>query len=217
MIVNPRITDYLDALDPGNSQTAEDIRAAALAADVPVIGRDTERLLKMLIRLQAPGRILEVGTAVGYSALVMREVMPEDVHITTIENYAPRIAKARENFARADAAGRIELIADDAGTVLQRLESGSFDFVFMDAAKGQYLIWLPEILRCLGENGVLFSDNVLQGGDVTESRFAVDRRDRTIHARMREYLYTLTHTPGLTTAVVPVGDGAAVTVKGKTK
>lgn len=100
----------------------------------------------------------------------------------------------------------------DAGELLGQL-SGSYDFIFMDAAKGQYLHWLPQILGRMDEGAVLFSDNVLQDGDILESRFAVQRRDRTIHARMREYLYELKHRPELETSVVPVGDGVALSVK----
>ena len=96
--------------------------------------------------------------------------------------------------------------------ILKTLE-GSFDFIFMDAAKGQYIHFLPDILRLLSQGGVLVSDNVLQDGEIVESRFAVTRRNRTIHARMREYLYTLKHHPGLVTDILPVGDGATVSVK----
>ena len=121
---------------------------------------------------------------VGYSALLMAQVMPEGASIVTMENYAPRIAQARRNFRQASMESRITLMEGDAGELLGQL-SGSYDFIFMDAAKGQYLHWLPQILRRMDEGAVLFSDNVLQDGDILESRFAVQRRDRTIHARMR--------------------------------
>ena len=90
---------------------------------------------------------------------------------------------------------------------------GSYDFIFMDAAKGQYIHFLPEVLRLLDEHGVLITDNVLQDGDVIESHFVVERRNRTIHKRMREYLFELTHNPELLTSVVPLGDGIAITMK----
>ena len=96
--------------------------------------------------------------------------------------------------------------------MLKTLE-GPYDFIFMDAAKGQYIHFLPEILRLLARDGVLVSDNVLQDGDVIESRFAVTRRNRTIHKRMREYLYTLTHSEELVTAVLPVGDGITLSTR----
>ena len=165
-----------------------------------------------MVAAKQPKRILEVGTAVGYSALLMAQVMPEGTDIITIEKYEPRIPVARRHFEEAGLSDRITLLEGDAGEILKELD-GSFDFIFMDAAKGQYIHWLPDILRLLSTGGVLFSDNVLQDGDIIESRFAVERRNRTIHARMRGYLYTLTHMPEFQTSVVPIGDGVALSVK----
>lgn len=133
-------------------------------------------------------------------------------HITTIENYEKRIPIARENFRRAGKEDQITLIPGDALEVMKEL-SGPYDFIFMDAAKGQYIHYLPEVLRLLAPEGVLMSDNVLQDGDVIESRFAVERRNRTIHSRMREYLYELTHHEELQTSLLPLGDGVALSVK----
>ena len=119
---------------------------------------------------------------------------------------------ARENFKRAGKESVITLLTGDAKEVLPTIEE-PFDFIFMDAAKGQYIHFLPEVLRLLKSGGTLISDNVLQDGDIIQSRFAVTRRNRTIHKRMREYLYTLTHHEELTTAVLPIGDGITVSVK----
>lgn len=137
-------------------------------------------------------------------------------HITTIENYGKRIPAAKANFLRAGKENVIELLEGDASQVMKGL-AGPYDFVFMDAAKGQYIHFLPEVMRLLAPGGVLVSDNVLQDGDIIESRFAVTRRNRTIHKRMREYLYELTHRDGLTTCVLPMGDGVAVSVKAEGK
>lgn len=133
-------------------------------------------------------------------------------NITTIENYEKRIPIARENFRRAGKEDQITLTPGDALEVMKEL-SGPYDFIFMDAAKGQYIHYLPEVLRLLAPEGVLMSDNVLQDGDVIESRFAVERRNRTIHSRMREYLYELTHHEELQTSLLPLGDGVALSVK----
>lgn len=214
MIVNERITDYLDSLSARNSDLTEKIREEAVSDRVPVIRRDSEALLKTVIAMVRPREVLEIGTGVAYSALVMKESMPEGSHITTVEDYPPRMEKAAENIRLSHAEDCITLIREDAGNVIPGLKEESFDLVFLDAAKGQYASWLPYLLKCLKQNGVLFSDNVLQNGSVTESRFAIDRRDRTIHSRMREYLYLLTHTEGLCTSVVPTGDGTAISVKG---
>ena len=162
--------------------------------------------------MKKPVRVLEVGTAIGFSALLMCEYLPENGHITTIEKYEKRIPIARENFKRAGKEDRITLIEGDALEVMRSLE-GPFDFIFMDAAKGQYIHYMPEAIRLLSKDGVLMSDNVLQDGDIIESRFAVERRNRTIHSRMREYLYELKHNDQLQTSIIPLGDGVALSVK----
>ncbi|HIX23568.1 MAG TPA: O-methyltransferase [Candidatus Lachnoclostridium avicola] len=212
MIIDERIADYICSLDPGNGEFLDRVETEARREDVPIIRKETSAFLKMLVAAKRPERILEVGTAVGYSALLMCRVMPENCRITTIEKFPPRIAAAKANFREAGEEERISLLEGDAGEILKGL-TGPYDFIFMDAAKGQYIHWLPEILRLLPEGGILLSDNVLQDGDVIQSRFAVERRDRTIHKRMRDYLFALTHDSRLQTSVVPVGDGAAVSVK----
>ena len=179
---------------------------------MPIIRREMQSLLKVLLLLKKPARVLEVGAAVGFSALLMSEYIPEESRITTIENYEKRIPVARENFRRAGKEDQITLIEGDAAEVLKTLD-GPYDFIFMDAAKGQYIHYLPDILRLLPPGGCLVSDNVMQDGDVIESRFAVERRNRTIHARMREYLYELKHNDSLTTSIIPLGDGVAVSIK----
>ena len=212
MIANERIISYINSLSTEDTPFLTELEKWALKERVPIIRKETQSFLKMLLVMKQPEHILEVGTAVGYSALLMAQIMPEGTDIITIEKYEPRIPVARRHFEEAGLSDRITLLEGDAGEILKKLE-GPFDFIFMDAAKGQYIHWLPDILRLLSANGVLFSDNVLQDGDIIESRFAVERRNRTIHARMREYLYTLTHMPELQTSVVPIGDGVALSVK----
>ena len=166
----------------------------------------------MLLVMKQPEHILEIGTAVGFSSLMMSECVSADCTITTIENYEKRIPIARENFARAGKDHQITLLEGDAMEVLKGL-TGPYDFVFLDAAKAQYIYYLPELLRMMPKGAVLVSDNVLQDGNIVESRFAVERRDRTIHARMREYLYELTHREDLETSILPLGDGVTVSVR----
>ena len=190
MIVDERLVTYINSLDAGNTAMLDQIEREATADYVPIIRKEMQSFLKFLLAMKKPARILEVGTAVGFSAILMAEYDPVPCQITTIENYEKRIPIARENFKRAGKEAQIALLEGDAAEVLKTLE-GSYDFIFMDAAKGQYIHFLPEILRLLAKDGVLVSDNVLQDGDVIESRFAVTRRNRTIHKRMREYLYTL--------------------------
>ena len=212
MIVDERIVTFINSLETENSRILEAIEKEALDARVPIIRKEMQSFLKVLLAIQKPMCILEVGTAVGFSALLMSENAPEGCRITTIENYEKRIPIARENFKRAGKEQQITLVEGDAMEALQTLD-GSFDFIFMDAAKGQYIHYLPEVMRLLPKGGVLVSDNVMQDGNVIESRFAVERRDRTIHSRMREYLYELKHNEELVTSILPLGDGVAVSVK----
>ncbi|MEE1196391.1 MAG: O-methyltransferase [Lachnospiraceae bacterium] len=212
MIINERMLTYINSLDPGNTPFLEELEQEALDTYVPIIRKDMQTFLKTFLAMKRPKRILEVGTAIGFSALLMCEYGEPDVQITTIENYEKRIPVARANFARAGREKQITLLEGDAQDILKELE-GPFDFIFMDAAKGQYIFYLPELLRLLEPGGVLITDNVLQDGDIIESHFAVERRNRTIYKRMRDYLYELTHHEQLVTSVLPVGDGITVSVK----
>ena len=212
MIIDDRMSAFIDSLDKGNTPFLDEIEQYAIETQVPIIRRSMQSLLKFLLAYEKPMKILEVGTAIGFSALLMSEYAPVGCHITTIEKYEKRIPIARENFKKAGKEDRITLLEGDATDILRELQ-GEFDIIFMDAAKGQYINFLPDILRLLATGGLLISDNVLQDGDVIESRFAVTRRNRTIHARMREYLYELKHHPQLETVVLPVGDGVTLSTK----
>ena len=212
MIVNERVVAYINSLDCGNSDICNTIEKEAIADEVPIIRKEMGNLLKVLISIVAPERILEVGTAVGYSSILMSENMPQGCTITTIENYDKRIPVARNNFKRAGKEDVITLIEGDALEVLKGLE-GPYDFIFMDAAKGQYINYLPDVKRILKKGGLLISDNILQEGELVESRYAVTRRNRTIHTRIREYVYELTHSDDFITSIVPIGDGITLSVK----
>lgn len=212
MISDERMETFLASLDAGNTPLLDQIEREALETNVPIIRTQTQGLIRFLLAVRKPMSILEVGCAIGFSALLMSEYAPEGCRITTIEKYGKRIPVARENFARAGKEDAISLLEGDAADILKEL-TGPYDFIFMDAAKGQYIHFLPDVLRLLAPGGLLVSDNVLQDGDILESRFAVERRNRTIHSRMREYLYELTHHEALRTVVLPIGDGVTVSVK----
>ena len=212
MIVDERMVTYIRSLERPENPVIEAIEQEALDSFVPIIRKETQSFLKVMMLMNRPARVLEVGTAVGFSAILMSEYLPEESHITTIENYEKRIPIARNNFKRAGKEEQITLIEGDALEVMKTLE-GPYDFIFMDAAKGQYIHFMPEILRLLKPEGILVSDNVLQDGDIIESHFIVTRRNRTIYKRMREYLYELTHSDELVTSVLPIGDGITVSVK----
>ena len=212
MIVDERMVTYIRSLEVPESAVIEAIEQEALRDRVPIIRKEMQSFLKVLLMIKRPMRILEVGAAVGFSSILMSEYMPEGGHITTIEHYDKRIPIARAKFKRAGKEEQIDLIEGDALEVMHGLE-GPYDLIFVDAAKGQYIHYLPEVMRLLGTDGVLVSDNVLQEGDIIESRFAVERRNRTIHSRMREYLYELKHHDQLQTSIIPLGDGVALSVK----
>lgn len=212
MIVDERMVAFINSFDKGNTPFLNEIEKYAIATEVPIIRKEMQNFLRFLLAMKRPMKILEVGTAIGFSALLMSEYAPEGCQITTIEKYEPRIPIARENFKKAGKEDSIILLEGDATEILKEMQD-SYDMIFMDAAKGQYIHFLPDILRLLKEDGLLISDNVLQDGDVIESRYAVVRRNRTIHSRMREYLYELTHHPQLETSILPVGDGITLSLK----
>ena len=212
MIIDPRMATFIDSMDPGNPPWLDELEKEAIAGEIPIIRKPLQSFFRFLLRYVKPKSILEVGTAVGFSALLMSEYAPKDCKITTIEKYEKRIPVAKENFRKYGKDGQIELLEGDAADILKELQ-GPYDLIFMDAAKGQYLAFLPEVLRLMAPGGLLLSDNVLQDGDVIESRFALERRKRTTHARMREYLYELKHLPGYETVILPVGDGITLTTK----
>lgn len=212
MIVDERVTSFINSMNQDDKGIVGEIEEEARADEVPIIRRETKEWIKTMLLVKKPLRVLEVGTAVGYSAIYMSRFLPPEGHITTIEKWEPRIVKAKENFKRAGVEDRITLLEGDAADILKQLE-GTYDFIFMDAAKGQYIHFLPDVIRLLEKDGVLISDNVLQDGEVLDSKYVVNRRNRTIHGRMREYLYTLKIHPLLETSIIPLGDGIALSVK----
>ena len=212
MITDERIAAFIGSFDSGNTSFLDELECYAKETNVPIIRPQMQGLLKLLLAMNKPMQILEVGTAIGFSALLMSEYAPKDCHITTIEKYEKRIPLAKENFKKAGKENAITLLEGDAADLLKELE-GPYDMIFMDAAKGQYIHFLPDIIRLLPAGGLLISDNVLQDGDVLESRYAVTRRNRTIHTRMRDYLYELTHNEAFVTDILQIGDGVTLSVK----
>lgn len=212
MITNPSIIEYINSLNLPEDPLLYEIEKEARREQVPIIRTEMKNLIKVLLQIKKPEKILEVGTAVGFSALFMSRYLEPGATITTIERYEPRIEKAKENFEKADEKRCITLLEGDAIEILKGLKE-SYDFIFMDAAKGQYIHFLPDILRLLNKGGLLVSDNALQEGELVKSRYAVTRRNRTIHSRMREYLYTITHMEELSTVILPLGDGVTVSYR----
>ena len=212
MIINERMSSFINSYAAPNSEGLNELEQFSIETNVPIIRKEMQTLLKFLLDLTHPSNVLEVGTAIGFSSILMAENLPKESHITTIEKYEKRIPAARENFKKFGVEDRITFLTGDATDILKTLD-GPYDFIFMDAAKGQYINFMPDILRLLSKGGVLLSDNVMQDGDILESKFAVERRNRTIYKRMRDYLYELTHNDELTTVILPVGDGVTVSTR----
>ena len=212
MIINERMSSFINSYAAPNSEGLNELEQFSIETNVPIIRKEMQTLLKFLLDLTHPSNVLEVGTAIGFSSILMAENLPKESHITTIEKYEKRIPVARENFKKFGVEDRITFLTGDATDILKTLD-GPYDFIFMDAAKGQYINFMPDILRLLSKGGVLLSDNVMQDGDILESKFAVERRNRTIYKRMRDYLYELTHNDELTTVILPVGDGVTVSTR----
>ena len=217
MIVNDRIVSYIHSLESQNSETLAKIEQCAIKDNVPIIRKEMESFLRVMLSISKPMNILELGCAIGYSAILMSEYLPEGGHITTIENYDKRIVEAKANIQMAGLESKITLLEGDAMEVMKDLEDEKYDFVFMDAAKAQYINFLPEVMRLMKPGAILIADNVLQDGDIIESRYGVIRRNRTIHSRMREYMYQVKHMDELETTIVPIGDGITMSVKKEKK
>lgn len=213
-MTDERMLTFIHSFDREMPDYLKKLEKYSLETAVPIIRPQMQGLLRFLITWGKPMNILEVGTAIGFSALFMSEYAPKGCHITTIEKYEKRIPLARANFAAADRENDITLLEGDAADILSELSGEkTYDLIFMDAAKGQYINFLPDILRLLAPNGILVSDNILQEGELIESKYAVTRRNRTIHNRMREYLYELTHNAALETMILPIADGVTLSVK----
>lgn len=213
-MMNERMMTFLHSFDSEHPEYLRELEKYSKETDVPIIRPQMQNLLRFLITWSRPMNILEVGTAIGFSALMMSEYAPKGCHITTIEKYDKRIPLAKENFEKAGKSDLITLLEGDATEILASLkDDGKYDLIFMDAAKGQYINFLPDILRLLSPRGILVSDNILQEGEIIESKYAVTRRNRTIHNRMREYLYELTHCDELDTVILPVADGVTLSAK----
>ncbi len=214
MITDERTSTFIDSISGLNTPFLEELEVKAHADGIPIIRRATQSLIKFVLADLKPASILEIGTATGFSAIFMA-TYGGNVHIDTIENYKKRINEAKQNIADAGLEEVINLIEGDAESVIEELaaKGKSYDMIFIDAAKAQYLNYLPVCKNLLRTGGILISDNVLFDGDIVLSRFAVRRRDRTIHARMREYLRTIAEDDDLVTTILPIADGMTLSVR----
>lgn len=208
-----RISSFIKSFIKDDEGILGEIYSEAISDKVPVMRKETRELLKTQLIMKKPMQILEIGTAVGYSSIFMSQYLGTEGQITTIELDSERVIIARDNIDKVGKSNVIQVLQGDALEVLKTLPDNAYDFAFVDAAKGQYINYYSDVMRVVRSGGVIISDNVLQDGDVLESHFTVDKRNRTIHDRMREYIYTITHDDRLDTAILSVGDGVAISVK----
>lgn len=212
MLVEKYLEDYvLDMLTDCNGELGE-LQRKSYEEGLPIIPKDVVKLLGFVLGIHRPVKILEIGMAVGFSAAFMSGFLPEKGHITTIDRYPLMIEKAKANFKRLGIEDKITILEGDANIVLKNLDE-KFDFVFMDAAKGQYINILPDVLRLLRVGGVIMADDILQDGRVAQDYFEIPKRQRTIHKRLNEFLNTITHSNNLRTSILTIGDGVALIEK----
>ena len=211
-VTDDYINSYLRTIQPHYDGVLGEIEKDSRDAQVPVIPHETARLLSVLLTMKKPKNILEVGTAVAFSSGLMSRYLQDGGTITTIDRYELMLKDARKNIARMGLEDTIKILEGDAADILPTL-TGPYDVIFLDAAKGQYSAFLPHCLRLLPVGGLLIVDDVLQGGDIAKTRFSVPRRQRTIHKRLRNFLWDISHNDALESSIVPIGDGLAVCVK----
>ena len=210
-IVNNLVEDYIRTTLKEKDGLLRELEEYANEHNVPIVHKEVSELLKVLLKIQKPKRILEVGCAIGYSSILFASVLDEDVEIITVERNEKMIEKAKENIKLAGFEKNITILEGDAEEILKEVE-GPFDMMFMDAAKGQYKLFYDMIIDKLRVDGLLISDNILYKGMVAHDDFVI-RRKKTIVKRMRNYLDYICNCDYLSTSLIPIGDGVALSYK----
>lgn len=205
------IEDYIRSLFPSHKGILKDMEVYALNNHVPIIEREVAQLIKVLLKIYKPKRILEVGTAIGYSAIIMANSTENDCMIRTIERRQDMVDIARKNIYIGKLDDRIEVIHGDAQEILIELE-GKYDFIFLDAAKGHYLDFFNKSVDLLNPGGVIVSDNVLYKGMIASDKLVI-RRKKTIVKRLREFLKHINNLENFESSVIPIGDGVSITYR----
>ena len=208
-----RVNDFILSLSSENDDDIMSLKEYAIMHDVPIIRDETRDFIKLILNIKKPNSILEIGTAIAYSTLIMHKNC-KAATIITIEDFERRISEAKKNIDKFFDKSKITLIEKDAGIYLkENKEQEVFDLVFLDAAKGQYVNWISDIKRLMKRNAILLSDNIFKDGEILESKFLIKKRDRTIHKRMREFLKTIVDDNEFNTYLFNIGDGISVSIK----
>ncbi|MCL2837481.1 MAG: O-methyltransferase [Oscillospiraceae bacterium] len=207
----PYINEYIQKSTPQKTGLLKELETYAEKNNVPISQPETLRFIEVICSIAKPKKILEIGTAIGYSAIAIAELSSE-IDIKSIEKSESMATIARENISAAKLDNQIEVITGDAKDVLSEFSDSSFDLIFMDAAKGQYLQFLPHCIRILRNGGILISDNILYQGMVATDELWVKRKC-TIIRNLREYITEIMDNDKLDTSILPLGDGVAISYK----
>lgn len=213
-IINEDILHYLRTEQKSLTGALGELEELAHENGVPVIPHETVVFLQFLLRQKRPKTVLEIGTAIGFSASLMAETLGENAKITTIDRFPVMIEKAKKNFEKLDLTEQITLLEGDAADLLSSLE-GPYDFIFMDSAKAKYITFLPECLRLLADDGILMVDDIFQAGTILQPIEEIPRKNRAIHRKLNEFLAEITRSPELSSTLLPLGDGVALISKNK--
>lgn len=205
------IEEYIRSILPEDSGDLKKIKDYANRNNIPIIFPEVEQFIKVLLKIANVKNILEIGSAIGYSSLVMAESTSSDIRITTIEKRKDMYKIAKENISQSKYKDKIKIIQGDARDIVPELK-GKYDFIFLDAAKGHYLEFFNDCVEKLNDGGIILSDNVLYKGMVANDELVI-RRKKTIVKRMRNYLEYISKLEGYITSVLPLGDGVSITYK----
>ncbi len=214
-IVKDEIVKYINDLQPFCEGELGELQKHAYEVDLPIIDKETASFISFLVNLKKPKDVLEIGCAVGFSAMLMAKDLPEGGNVTTIDRYPMMIEKAKANFEAFGFTDKIQLIEGDALVVLEELvnDNKSYDLIFLDAGKGQYINMLPNIIKLLNKGGLLIADDLFQNGNIVKDIETIEKRQRTIHRRMNEFLKSVTENTELKSSIIPIADGVLVAVK----
>ncbi len=213
-IVNQDVLDYMRTEQKQLTGKLGELEAYAHEQGVPVIPHETVVFLQFLLKQVKAKNVLEIGTAIGFSASLMAETLGEDAHITTIDRFPVMIEKAKATFEKMGLTDRVTLLEGEAADLLQSLE-GPYDFIFMDSAKSKYITFLPECLRLLKPGGILMVDDIFQAGTLFHPIEETPRKNRAIYRNLNKFLEEVTKSPDLTSSLLPLGDGVALITKDK--
>ncbi len=211
-IVNLDVVNYINEHQPIEDSRIGELQKNCYEQDIPIIDIETAKFLEFLLTLKKPKRILELGTAVGFSAILMSQYLQEGGKITTIDRNPRMIERALKNFDDFNVNDKIEFIQGDIVDVIKTLEE-PYDFILLDSAKGQYVNIYDDVLRLLNKDAILFVDDIFQNGNIIKDIMEIEKRQRTIHRRMNEFVSKISNEPCMKTSILPLADGVIVSVK----